>query len=325
MGGRSRGIRSGDYKLSELSEKNCITIPTGELDKLLGHCDGNAALLYLHIRRAGTFSIARSARELKCTEAELVAAAGTLRALGLLDAPEQTPEKRELPEYTAGDVSALARSDPAFEAVVSEAESALGRVLSSNDLKLLFGIYDYWGLPADVIMLLLHHCVEKYQLRYGSGRKPTMRYVETEAQYWARNEIRTLDAAEEQILRERERRNAAAQIAEALQITGRALTAGETRYIDGWLSMGFGPDAVAEAYDRTVLNTGKLTWKYLDRILRSWDEQGFHTPEAIAAGDPRRPAAKRTPSSTQTQAQSDDEKLAAMRRMYAHMKGNKES
>ena len=307
--------------MNERATENCITIPAGELDKLLGHGDGNAALLYLHIRRTGAFSIARAARELKCTEVELTAAAGTLRALGLLDAPEQTPEKREAPEYTAGDVSALARSDPAFEAVVAEAESALGRVLNSNDLKLIFGIYDYWGLPADVIMLLLHHCVEKYQLRYGPGRKPTMRYVETEAQYWARNEVNTLDAAEEMILRERERRGAAAAIAEALQISGRAPTAGEAKYIDSWLGMGFGPEAVAEAYDRTVLSTGKLTWKYLDRILRSWDEQGFHSLEAILAGDPRRASASKLARPAPPQERSDDEKLAAMRRMYAHMKG----
>ncbi|MBR1660175.1 MAG: DnaD domain protein, partial [Oscillospiraceae bacterium] len=149
------------------SAEKSITIAGEALDKLLGHGDGNAALLYLHTLRAGSCSIARAARELKCTEAELVAAAGTLRSLGLLDAEEKTPEKREAPEYTAQDLGTIARNDPAFEAVVAEAESALGKVLSSNDLKLLFGVYDYWGLPADVIMLLLHHCVEKFQNRYG--------------------------------------------------------------------------------------------------------------------------------------------------------------
>ena len=303
------------------SAEKSITIAGEALDKLLGHGDGNAALLYLHTLRAGSCSIARAARELKCTEAELVAAAATLRSLGLLDAEEKTPEKREAPEYTAQDLGTIARTDPAFEAVVAEAESALGKVLSSNDLKLLFGVYDYWGLPADVIMLLLHHCVEKFQNRNGAGRKPTMRYVEQEAQFWARNEVTTLDAAEALLLRERERQSAAAAVAEVLDIRGRALTAGEAKFVDSWLGMGFGPEAVAEAYDRTVLSTGKLTWKYLDRILRSWDEQGFHSLEAILAGDPRRASASKLARPAPPQERSDDEKLAAMRRMYAHMKG----
>ena len=158
------------------AEKKDIVISAPALDKLLGRCDGNAALLYLN----------RAARDLKCTEAELLAAAGALRAAGLLDAPETVLEPAAAPEYTAEDVAARAGTDAAFEAAVAEAEQALGRVLSSSDLRLLFGIYDYWGLPADVIMLLLHHCVEQYEARYGPGRRPTMRYVEKEAQFWAR-------------------------------------------------------------------------------------------------------------------------------------------
>ena len=307
-----------------------IQIPRSDLDKLLGHCDGNAALLYLHILRAGdsyaNFSILRAARELKCTETELLAAAGTLRALGLLDGGTPAAEQSgdEAPEYTAGDIALCAGTDPAFEAAVAEAEHALGRVLSSSDLKLLFGIYDYWGLQADVIMELLHHCVEKYQAGHGAGRTPTMRYVEKEAQFWARNEITTLDAVEEYLRREKEKQALAAQVKEVLQIRGRELTASEAKYIDGWLSLGFGPDALAIAYDRTVLSTGKLTWKYMDRIVRSWAEKHLYTPEEIEAGDARRDFTAVSANARPQQPQrGDTEKLEAMRRMYAHMRGEK--
>ena len=298
-----------------------IAIPVECLDKLLGHGDGNAALLYLHVLRCGGFSVERAARALKCTEAELTAAAGTLRGLGLLDAPEREAEMGESPQYTARDLSAAARSDPAFEAVVAEAEAVLGHVMSSNDLRLLFGIYDYWGLPAEVMMLLLHHCLEDYQARYGPGRVPTMRFVEKEGQFWARSEANTLDAAEELLRRKRERQAAAGQVARALQIAGREPAAGERKYIEAWLDMGFGPEAVAEAYDRTVLNTGRLSWNYLDRILRSWDEKGLYTLEAIAEGDPRRASAPKKGGKPQPQPEkSDGERLEAMRRMYEHMK-----
>ena len=291
-----------------------VQITYEELDTLLGHADGNAALLYLHIRRSGGFSMERAARALKCTEAELFAAAGTLRALGLLE--EEKPD-REIPEYTAEDVAARTGADSAFEAVVREAEQALGHVLSGNDLRLLFGIYDYWGLEAEVIMVLLHHCVEKYEAASGTGRRPTMRYVEKEARYWAGQEVNSLDAAEELIRREYERRALTGQVKEALQIYGRDLTAGEMKYIEGWLALGFSPEAVAIAYDRTVLSTGKLAWKYMDKILRSWDAKGLYTPEAIEAGDARRgpAAAQRAPAPRQ-----DADKLEAMRRMYEHMK-----
>ena len=147
--------------------ENYITISDKHADLLLACADGTAALLYLHIRRHGSFCAAEAAAELRCTQAEIARAAKTLERLGLLDAApadkarplaKPLPENR-LPEYQAKDITVRTQSDGAFSGIVAEAENTLGRVLNSNDLKILFGIYDHLGLPADVIMLLLHHCV----------------------------------------------------------------------------------------------------------------------------------------------------------------------
>ena len=255
-------------------------------DKLLASADGRAALLYLHILRSGGFSLTAATRVLRCTEAETVLAAETLRRLGLLRRPQEPLSRSELPPVRAEDIVARAETDGAFNGLVCEAERALGRVLSSNDLEVLFGIYDHLGLPADVIMLLLHHCIDEYQTRNGPGRMPTMRYIEKEGWFWAEQEILNLDAAEEHLRLHRQRQEAEAQVKEALQIRGRALTATERNYIDGWIAMGFDAECVAVAYDRTVSRTGKLAWRYMDKILRSWNEKQLFTPEAIEAGDP---------------------------------------
>lgn len=297
-------------------EKTLLTAE--EADRLLACADGTAALLYLHILRSGGLSLSKAAGVLKRSEAEVALAADTLRRLGLLEGLRERLPQEETPEYTAEDIVRRADSDSAFAGVVSEAERSLGRVLSSNDLRLLFGIYDHLGLPADVIMLLLHHCIETYQARSGPGRMPTMRYIEKEAWYWAEQEILNLDTAEEHIRRERQRRELSQQVKNALQIRDRALTAGEQRYIDEWLALGYGPESLAIAYDRTVLSTGKLAWKYMDRIVRSWSEKGLFTPEEIEAGDSRRSGPKRQLAAP---SRSDSEKLADMRRLYENMKG----
>ena len=122
-------------------EKSILTAE--EADRLLGAADGTAALLYLYIRRNGGFAPAAAARELKREEAEIVLAAKTLRRLGLLEQPQPPAEKREIPEYTADDIARRAVGDSGFTGIVSEAERTLGRVLSSNDLRVLFGLYDY--------------------------------------------------------------------------------------------------------------------------------------------------------------------------------------
>ena len=50
--------------------------------------------------------------------------------------------------------------------------------------------------------------------------------------------------------------------------------------------MGFGPEAVALAYDKTVLKCHELKWAYCNGILKKWNEAGLHTVEEIQAGGP---------------------------------------
>lgn len=81
----------------------------------------------------------------------------------------------------------------------------------------------------------------------------------------------------------------------ALQLGDRPPAPSEEKYILAWQEMGFGPEAVALAYDKTVLKCHELKWAYCNGILKKWNEAGLHTVEEIQAGD--RPAARRGTSS----------------------------
>jgi DNA replication protein DnaD len=74
--------------------------------------------------------------------------------------------------------------------------------------------------------------------------------------------------------------------------------------------MGFSPEAVSIAYDRTVLKTGALKWPYLNSILKSWHQKGLHTPEEIETGDGSSAA---PPRRTADAAASNREAIAWMR------------
>ena len=65
----------------------------------------------------------------------------------------------------------------------------------------------------------------------------------------------------------------------------RALVDAERDYIRQWLDWGFGPETVQIAYEKTVLSTGKLIWRYLHKILGNWHEKRLHTPEEVQRGD----------------------------------------
>ena len=302
-----------------MSDKN-IVLSAESAEALIKKGSGLAALLYLHIRLRGEFSLSAAAAELGFSAEEISMAASQLREMGLMKL-EQPLQRSEMPDYTPSEIVSRANRDDAFDALVDFTQKAQGKFLSVADMQSLYGIYDHLGIPAEVIMLLISHCHETYKDHHGEGRIPTMRYIEKEAWYWAGQEIMSLEAAEEHIRFEKERKTRLYRTKELLQILGRALSPTEKKYIESWLDMGFEPEALAIAYDRTIVGTGRLTWRYMDKIVRTWDEKGLHSAEAVESGDPR---LSKKPDNKLPENSDGAKELDDMRRMYAHLK-DKES
>ena len=208
-------------------------------------------------------------------------------------------------------------TDGGFKAVVSQAQRKLGRALSTADLKILFGIYDYLALPPDVIFMLLTYCVDLFAEKYGPGRLPSMRNIEKEAYSWVNKEILTLEQADEYIRSAAERRGRVNELRTAMGIRGRTLTPTESKYIVSWFDMGFDNEAILIAYDRTVTNTGSLKWSYMNKILLSWHEKGIHTEADILEKDSRPTPAKA--ANDHRGAVTDDE-LRRLRSIYEKVK-----
>ena len=76
---------------------------------------------------------------------------------------------------------------------------------------------------------------------------------------------------------------------QVLQLHGRPPVESEQRYILDWIDMGFPPETVALAYDKTVFYKKELNWRYLNGILRRWHQQGWHTVEQVEEGQQRAP------------------------------------
>ena len=261
-----------------------FTVTADELSRLVAAHDGDVALLWLYRLLHGSDGTEEAARALCRTRAEMEAAREKLRRMETAapaPAAERLPPPDETPSYTAEDIAVRSREDPRFAALVTEAQRALGRILSSSDLKKLFGLYDYLALPPEVIMMLLNYCVKSRP----TGNPPSMHQIEKEGYVWANREILTLEQAEEYIADSEQRHEKLTQAAKLLGITGRKLSATENRYISAWLEMGFDEEMIELAFDRTVTNTGGLKWKYMNSILESWHKKGLHTPADVRDKD----------------------------------------
>lgn len=279
-----------------------VTLTAQAVRRLLEKGDGDAALLYLALlRHHGALPPRSLAGELRWERSRIESAEETLRQLGLIapaaaEVPEPADEK---PEYQRGDITRSLEESGEFRGLVAEVERRLGKKLTTPDVGVLLGLTDYLGLPADVVYLLVCHCDERIRRRYGEGRRPTLRQIEKEGYAWARMGIDTQKAAAEYLKKYAQRQGALPGYMQALRLGERPPVASEEKYLIAWQEMGFAPETVALAYDKTVLNCHEFKWNYCNGILKRWHAAGLHTLDEVRQGD--RPAGKQRQESQGSQ------------------------
>jgi DnaD/phage-associated family protein len=266
-----------------------LLIPAQELRRLLASGCGDAALVYLYLHTGG--DPAAACQTLRLSPRQYEFAAATLRQLSLV--PEPAPrrlESAEAPAYTEEDLTREYKTNPEFPSMVGEAQRRLGRVLSTEELKILLSIYRYLGLPPEVVSILINYCIQRSHAR-GSSRLPSIRTIEKEAYHWADLGVDTMEEAAVYMQNQLQLQTRAGRIRQVLQLGERPFTAAEEKFVLTWLGWGFGEAEVQLAYEKTCLNTGALKWPYLNSILKSWHDQGLLTVAQIQRGD-RAPAAQ---------------------------------
>ena len=85
------------------------------------------------------------------------------------------------------------------------------------------------------------------------------------------------------------------------------MTGAEEKYAKAWLDMGFDDEAITMAYERTCLNTGGLSWAYMNKILTRWHQTGLRTGKQIRSGERK--------SNDLGERQFDADEQAAIKRM----------
>lgn len=274
-----------------------LSIPGGILsmtseaaDRLIAGGDGDAALLYLSLLSRGG-DLAGSRKKLRWTETRLHAAYEKLLSMRLASPmPTQNisvpkPEPDEPPDYTTSDITQALESISPFSGLVNEVQRRLGKVLSTTDLKILYTIYDFLALPAEVILLLVTWCVDQTEEKYGQGRRPTLPQIRSEAFRWKRCGADTPEAAEEHLRQMTNLRRQGTRLLSLVGVLGRAPVEGERKYVEAWAQMGFEDEAIRLAYEKTVLKKQSMSWPYMNSILKSWHQKGLHTLEQIQRED----------------------------------------
>ena len=277
----------------KLTEEENIVLSAHLVRRLTETKSGDACLLYLWLRRGGDAMDEAALRSMLAWEADrFEKAKKTLADAGLVHLHKREengkagetarPPVREekMPEYSDEDVARRIEGDQDFAALLREAERKIG-ILSAASVKMLLGLRDYLGLPNDVIYLLINECIARKEELFGEGRRPTMREIEQEGYAWARRELYSAKAVDEYLRKRQMLRKQYPAYQRALQIAERRLSPSEQSYVEQWVEMGFPPETVAIAYDKTVLKCHEFRWPYCDGIMKRWHGKNLHTPPEV--------------------------------------------
>ncbi|WP_416200954.1 MAG: DnaD domain protein [Thermocaproicibacter melissae] len=159
--------------------------------------------------------------------------------------------------------------------LMQTAQEILGRLISSGESATLLMIHDDFGLPSDVIIMLM-----QYAVSIGKGN---MRYIEKVAMNWADEGITTHEKAEERLRLLSEEQKAWRIVEQAIGIPHRAPSKREEEFAPIWVNQWkFSPEMIREAYDRTIDGAGKYQTAYMNSILERWYKAGIKTPKQAA-------------------------------------------
>lgn len=197
--------------------------------------------------------------------------------------PEKTENIRAKvsykPSYTHTEIDSAAAKNKNISYLFSQAEKSLGKLLSSNDMEVLYSFVDWLGLPVEVIIMIINYAT--------ANDKKSIRYIEKVAIDWADRGIDTYEKAEAYIKELEKIQSKTRKICNILGIHGRALSTTERKYIKIWTEERDIPiDLIPAAYDKTMMKTGgKMGWAYMNKLLCSWQDEGIKTQEELDAAN----------------------------------------
>lgn len=185
------------------------------------------------------------------------------------------PKKEDIPvKKSMEQISEAMTENKALADLCILSQEILGKPLKNKDIETLYWFYDELGLSPEVITMLLEYCVSK--------DKRSMNYIEKVAISWHENGIITIEAADKFITAEKEKNGYFYSLRKLFGIENRNFSKTEETYLKTWRdTYGMDENMVGLAYEYCIMQTNKLSFPYMNSIIKRWHELGIRTvPQA---------------------------------------------
>jgi len=230
------------------------------------------------------FTAGEAARELGLTVSEVEAAVAFWRGAGVVELTSAKEAKKSsanislYQNYDSDVLSNAIEKDGEFRELCNAVGDLTERILNKNDYNSLYYLYDYVGLPADLICGIAQYCKQE--------KKFSMQYMMKTALGMYEEGIDTYEKLEQLRAKKEKAKTGIGMLRKLCGMGDRELSAKENEYVNNWFIRWDMPfDLIKLAYDKTVDNTGKVKFSYMNSILKCWYENGYRTAEDVAAGD----------------------------------------
>ena len=190
--------------------------------------------------------------------------------------PKPKKETLSPPRLTPRDIVTLCRENSALSDLLTEAQTVLGRTISTAEQEMLVNMHIYYELPPEVILMLLGY----YRGEKEKGRSINLAYINKMANSWSEDGVRTVADADEKLLYLSGTDKLWDKVIAMTGIRHRSPTARQRQMVADW-GRDFSEDMLQLACDIMKENADKPSLKYMDSVLRRWKKEGLTTPTQV--------------------------------------------
>lgn len=262
-----------------------VPVPKDFIENTMPSANPAYVMVYMYILLLGTtgrsMTTADIAKKLDYLETDVVNAIRYWNKKGLLSSTDgniiikKSADEQIKPETLKkpiNEIESVINGNETLSELCQIAQQILGKTLSNGDIEILYWFYDTLGFSPEVITMLLEYCV--------GMDKRNMKYIEKVALTWKENNITTMDEAQQYITNASSRDDYTQSLRRLFGISNRNLSKTESLYLDAWRNdYDMSAEMVALAYEYCIMATGKLSFPYINAILKKWAENGIKTME----------------------------------------------
>ena len=184
-------------------------------------------------------------------------------------------DKKVTVKYTQREMQQKAENDADLKALINEIQT-LQFSINGSELAKLIELYEYYKFDAPSIMLAADYC--------RSAGKCSIAYLYTVMVNWYNEGIHSYSDVEGAMIKAAERKAFENKIMRLFGMESKP-SKKQRAYIEEWEKLGYNNELIEIAYNKCLDSKGKLSFSYIDGILKKWAGGGITTPEQVEESD----------------------------------------